>query len=88
MLIGMSEQMTTIKVPKSLRQRIAREAARDGSTAAALLSRLLDDHDRQARFEAVRAAYAEVTSDALYEDELRLWDVTVGDGLDDEAAPS
>ena len=49
----MSEQMTTIKVPKSLRQRIAREAERDGSTLAVLLSRLLDDHDRQARFETV-----------------------------------
>lgn len=87
MLIGMSDQMTTIKVPKSLRQRIAREAAREGSTAAALLSRLLDDHDRQARFEAVRAAYAEEMSDTSYDDELRLWDQTVGDGLG-EAAPS
>lgn len=83
----MSEQMTTIKVPKSLRQRIAREAAREGSTAAALLSRLLDDRDRQARFDAVREAYAAVATDASYQDELRMWDVTGGDRLDAEAAP-
>ena len=77
----MPEPMTTIKVPRSLRDRISREASRDGSTAAALLARLLDEHDRETRFRSVRAAYAEV--DHAYRDESAEWDATLADGWED-----
>lgn len=72
--------MTTIKVPKHLRERIARNAARDGLTAAGLIAKLLEEHERQERFLAVRRAYA--TPDATYAEETQQWDSVVADGLD------
>lgn len=71
--------MTTIKVPKTLRQRISRDAAREGLTAAALIAELLDAHDREARFAAVREAYE--ATDAAYIVETEAWDSTSSDGL-------
>lgn len=79
--VGMSsEPMSTIKVPMSLRERISREAARGGLTAAGLISALLAEHDRQARFRAVRRAYA--SSDSTYLAETEEWDTLAADGLD------
>lgn len=72
--------MTTIKVPKKLRERISRDAARRGLTAAGWISALLAEHDRQARFGAVRRAYE--TADSTYAKETEDWDSTAGDGLD------
>ena len=84
-LIGMLtrmtvEPMTTIKVPKDLRVRIAREAAEQGVTAARLISGLLDEHERRARFRAVGRAYA--TVDSGYAAETEHWDTLAGDGLE------
>lgn len=74
------EAMTTIKVPKSLRERIAREAAGEGLTAAGLIAEALDERDRRARFRAVRRAYA--TVDASYVEETGHWDALAGDGME------
>lgn len=74
-----SDTTTTIKVPKTLRERISREAAREGCTAASLLAALMDEHDRQRRFTAVRAAYDE--RDASYDTETAHWDGLAGDAL-------
>jgi predicted transcriptional regulator len=71
--------VTTIKVPTELRDRLAREAARQGRTAAGLIAALLDDEDRRRRFVAVRDAYAH--ADAGYRDEVDEWDRLAGDGL-------
>lgn len=73
--------LTTLKVPKDLRERITREAAREGRTAAGLLSDLLDERDRAARFEAVRRAYA--SPDDSWRAETEDWSVAAADGLDD-----
>jgi hypothetical protein len=75
-----AESMTTIKIPKQLRARVAEGAAREGVTAAALIATLLDEYERRLRFEAVRQAYADV--DQSYVDETRAWDAVVGDGLE------
>jgi hypothetical protein len=80
-LRGMSQgDTTTIKVPKQLRERIAREAAGRGLTAAALITLLLDDRDRARRFQGVRDSYA--VPDLDYRDEVEAWDATSADGLD------
>jgi hypothetical protein len=78
----MATEMTTIKTPKPLRERLARDAAAEGVTAATLISRLLDEHERRARFQAVAAAHAQL--DDSYDAETREWDavVGVGDGLE------
>jgi hypothetical protein len=75
-----SESMTTIKVPKHLRERLSRNAGQAGLTAAALISELLDERERQARFEAVRRAY-EASADETYAAETQDWDSLAGDGL-------
>jgi hypothetical protein len=80
MLTGMpGEPMTTIKVPKQLRERLSREAAREGVTAANFVARLVDDHERQSRFEEVRRAYE--SDDDSYAAETAEWDSLANDGL-------
>ena len=81
MLVGMtSDVLTTIKVPRSLRQRIADRAREQHLTAAEVLTRLLDDADRAARFAAVRAAY-DAGIDDEYAADLADWETTSADGL-------
>lgn len=75
-----AEPMTTIKVPKDLRERLSQDAARAGLTAAGFISKLMEEHDRQDRFAAVRRAYA--TADETYAGETADWDSLAGDGLD------
>ena len=85
MLIGMPTGMTTIKVPVVVRERVSARAAAEGLTAAAVITRLLDDAERAERFAAAKAAFA--TRDEAYMEEFREWDVTLMDGLrglDDE----
>ncbi len=72
--------MTTIKVPKELRERISRDAARRGVTAAALISDLLDRDEREQRLAAVGEAYA-AAPDADYAEETTAWDAASADGL-------
>jgi hypothetical protein len=71
--------MITIKVPKQLRERISRDAAHEGLTAAGLISVLLDEHERRARFSAVRRAHAQ--ADPAYAAETAEWEALAGDGL-------
>jgi len=76
-LMGMPDPVTTIKVPRSLRERIATRANEQRKTAAEVITELLDDADRRARFDAVRASYVQV--DASYLEETEAWD-TLADG--------
>src|SRR4051794_21941226 len=46
-LAGMPETVTTIKVPRSLRERIAARAGQQRMTAAEVIAELLDDADRR-----------------------------------------
>ena len=75
----MPEVLTTIKVPKSLRERIAVRAREQRMTAAEVVAELLDEADRRSRFAAVREAYA--TPDPSYREETEAWDSLADDGL-------
>ncbi|BDZ57054.1 MULTISPECIES: ribbon-helix-helix protein [Barrientosiimonas] len=67
----------TIKVSEELRDRINRDAQERGVTAAGLIERLLDAHERRQRMAAVgRAARS---ADADYWDEAHAWDVALED---------
>jgi hypothetical protein len=70
-----TDAMSTVKVPRSLRERISREAANEGLTAAGLLTRLLDDHARRGRFASVQQAYRNV--DQVYLQETESWNLAV-----------
>lgn len=75
--------VTTIKVPRALRDRIAAGAASEGVTAAAFLTELLARHDRDDRLAAVGRAYR-AERDADYERLTEEWDEADGDGLEGE----
>ncbi len=83
MLIGMPD-VTTIKVPRALRDRIAHDAAGRGITAAALLRDLLDRYERDERLAAVGRAYATESDHPSGDaDDVQSWDATLADGLDE-----
>ena len=75
------DPVTTVKVPRSLRVRIARDANANGQTAAGFLATVVDRWEREQRLGAVRRAYA--GRDQAYRDESDAWDAASGDGLDD-----
>lgn len=75
--------MTTIKVPKALRDAVMRSARAEGLTAAEFLRLVTQEHARSQRFEEVRQAYVAAPTDPDYVGITEAWDVTVHDGLGD-----
>lgn len=71
--------VTTIKVSKDLRDRIASSAAEQGVSAAGLIAQLLDERERQDRLAAVARAYA--AREPSYDTETQAWDRLADDGL-------
>jgi hypothetical protein len=65
---------TTIKVPTELRDRISASARSRATTAAGLLTGLLDEHERAERFAAVKAVYARLSPDDDYWAETPAWE--------------
>lgn len=76
-------EMTTIKVPKALRETVMRSARAEGLTAAEFLQRVTEEHARLRRFAAVRHAYAGGGRDADYDEITEGWDQASDDGLAD-----
>ncbi|KGM14057.1 hypothetical protein [Cellulomonas bogoriensis] len=68
--------MTTIKVPRHLRDRLAARARHDQTTLAKALERALDETEEREFWEAVRTTNAGGAGD-------RLASVALGDGLAD-----
>lgn len=75
--------MTTIKVPKELRDAVMSSARSEGLTAAEFLARITREHARTQRFAAVRKAYAEADPDRDYVEITEAWDDAAADGLSD-----
>ena len=76
-------EMTTIKVPKDLREAVMQSARAEGLTAAEFLRRLIEEHARRQRFAAVRLAYAGGARDRDYDEITAAWDQAGDDGLTD-----
>jgi hypothetical protein len=75
--------VTTIKVSKPLRLRIAGDAASEGVSAAAFLERLVDRYEREQRLLAVGRVYR-TGVDQDYVAETDAWDAAASDGLDSD----
>jgi hypothetical protein len=77
---------TTIKVSTETRDRINELAAEQGVTAGSLVEKVLQDYLWRQQVETakrqMRSAPKEVWDEYLAES--RLWDVTSGDGLEDD----
>lgn len=72
--------LTTIKVPREVRDRIKAGAGSRGLTAAGLLVELLDRYERDERLAAVARAYLD-SSNTGYAEEAAQWDQSLTDGL-------
>ncbi|HEY3563233.1 MAG TPA: hypothetical protein VGL05_37460 [Kribbella sp.] len=77
-------EMTSLKVPKHVRDTVMRSARAEGLTAAEFLQRVTEEHARHQRFAAVRRAYAEGSdTDSDYQEITAAWDEAGEDGLAD-----
>lgn len=87
-LQGMTE-LTTIKVPVSLRDRLKAYAEVDGRTLAAELEYLLDQRDEAEFWASAHAAsdrlFADDDAAAAYLAEAEIWEQTSADGLESAA---
>lgn len=82
-MVTSDDPVTTVKVPRSLRRRISRDAALSGQSAAAFLSVVVAQWERDHRMKSVRAAYAGPEASLQdYLDEVSAWDTTSADGSD------
>lgn len=76
----MTDEMTTIKVRKSTRAAISREARRRGTTADEYLAALVAEEIWRERMQRARQDMA--SADAEYASEVNLWDTaTASDGV-------
>ena len=75
--------MTSLKVPKHVRDTVMRSARAEGLTAAEFLQRVTEEHARHLRFAAVRRAYADSGRDGDYDELTAAWDEAGEDGLAD-----
>lgn len=83
--------MTSLKVPKHVRDTVMRSARAEGLTAAEFLQRVTEEHARHQRFAAVRRAYADRPNgpdstdgtDGDYDEITAAWDEAGEDGLAD-----
>lgn len=76
-------EMTTIKVPKALRESVMRSARAQGMTGAEFLEFLTQEHARNQRFAAVRRAYSTAAHDPDYHEITDAWNEATADGLAD-----
>jgi len=77
---------TAVRVSRATHARLKALAEAEGTTISGVVDRLVEDARRWALYERVNRQMAEWEADteawAAYEDEMRLWDGTLLDGLD------
>jgi predicted DNA-binding ribbon-helix-helix protein len=78
----MAVDTATIRVARDTRDLLAEQARARGISLAALLAEIARERMRDSIFESERrATLAEAKSPAVLE-EMRLWEATLGDGID------
>lgn len=82
-LLGMPSDMTTVKVGKATRERIACAARAENLTAGEFLERVISAWERQRRLDDARHAMAGASAEDArsYSAELDDWDQALLDGL-------
>lgn len=85
MISDMSSDLTTVKVTKRVRERIARASRSQHVPANEFLDRLITDWERRYRMAAAANAMQSASAHDMetYNAEAEAWDATLADGLDD-----
>lgn len=73
-----------VRISEQARNSLRALAEQDGQSMQAVLDRAIESYRRQRMLESVNAAYASLSGQEWAEvgEERRLWDGTLGDGLD------
>lgn len=82
-LVGMTSEITTVKLRKTTRERIACAARAENLTAGEFLERVISAWERQRRLDDARNAMAGASAEDArsYSAELDEWDQALLDGL-------
>jgi hypothetical protein len=78
----MASPTATIRVPRQTRDKLAEQARDRGVSLAALLSEMAREQEVEAMFESERQAVLAEVGDPAAEEERRLWETTLEDGID------
>ncbi len=79
---GVTNQTSTIRVPRATRDLLAEQARERGVSLAALLSEIADERRREAIWRSEREASRIDAKNPATLTELREWEDTLEDGLD------
>ncbi len=79
---------TTVRVSIEVRAKLHRMAADYGEPMQALLEKAVEAYRRQRLLDSINESFAALRADPQaweeYQEEIRAWDVTLMDGLEDE----
>jgi hypothetical protein len=78
----MAIDTATIRVARETRDRFAEQARHEGVSIAALLAEIARERELDAIYESERQARLAEVGDPVAEEETRLWESTLEDGID------
>jgi predicted DNA-binding ribbon-helix-helix protein len=78
----MAAETATIRVARSTRDTLAEQARQRGLSLAALLAEVADERELEAIWASERQATRADAEDPLAQEETRLWEATLEDGVD------
>jgi hypothetical protein len=78
----MAVDTATIRVARDTRDRLAEQARERGISLAALLAEIARERELEAIFKSERRARLAEAGDPAVEEEMRLWESTLEDGID------
>jgi hypothetical protein len=85
----MAVDTATIRVARTTRDRLAEQARQQGVSISSLLAEIARERELEAIYESERQAVRAEDRDPAAEEERRLWESTLEDGIDfDDGLPS
>lgn len=78
----MAVDTATIRVPRDTRNRLAAQARERGVSLSALLAEIAREREIEAAYASERRAVLAEVGDPAAEEEMRLWESTLEDGID------
>lgn len=78
----MATDTATIRVARTTRDTLAEQAHEQGVSLASLLTEIAREREVEAIFESERRARLAEVGDPAAEEEMRLWETTIEDGID------
>lgn len=81
-MAAMATDTATIRVTRDTRDLLAEQARARGMSLAALLAEIAEEQELEEAYESERQARLAEDGDPAVEEEMRLWETTLEDGLD------